>query len=83
VSGKHRLAAAEINGTVTIAGVSVRPGDLVAADETGVSVVPAEHAAAVLELCQEVEAAERSVVAAIQGGGSREEVAKIFRPEKW
>jgi len=83
VSGKHRLAATEINGIVTIAGVSVRPGDVIAADETGVAVVPAEHAAAVLKLCQQVEEAERSVVAAIQGGESREEVAKIFRPEKW
>jgi regulator of RNase E activity RraA len=83
VSGKHRLAAVEINGTVTIGGVSVQPGDLVAADETGVCVVPAEHALAVLELCREVEEAERSVVDAIQSGGGPEEVAKIFRPEKW
>jgi regulator of RNase E activity RraA len=83
VSGKHRLAATEINGIITIASVSVRPGDVVAADETGIAVVPAEHAAAVLKLCQRVEEAERSVVAAIHGGGNREEVAKIFRPEKW
>jgi 4-hydroxy-4-methyl-2-oxoglutarate aldolase len=83
VSGKHRLAATEINGIVTIGGVCVEPGDVVAADDTGVCVIPSEHAAVILELCRKIEEAERSVVDAIRSGGSSEELAEILRPERW
>ncbi len=83
VSGKHRVQAIEINGTVTLAGLVVRPGDVVAADDTGVCVFPAEQLEAVRDIVVAAEEAEGKVTAAISGGKSLEEVAKILRPERW
>jgi 4-hydroxy-4-methyl-2-oxoglutarate aldolase len=83
VSGKHRLEAVEINGPVSVAGIPLEPGDLVAADETGVCVVPSTAVADVLAHCVKGEESERSLVEAIRSGASPEEVAKILRPERW
>jgi regulator of RNase E activity RraA len=83
VSGKHRLRAIEINGAVSLGGVTVLPGDVIAADETGVCVVPAAHVEAVLKICLAAEEAESSLLDAIKGGASPEEVAKILRPDRW
>jgi 4-hydroxy-4-methyl-2-oxoglutarate aldolase len=83
VSGKRRLEAAEINGTVGLAGVAVRPGDVVVADDTGVCVVPAAQLQAVVELALRAEQAEREVTAAIKSGAPVEEVARILRPQRW
>jgi len=83
ISGKHRMEAVEINGTVTIAGVQVRPGDLVAADDTGVCVVPAEDIEAVLEWGEAAERAEQAITSEIEAGVSVEEVKRRLRPERW
>jgi regulator of RNase E activity RraA len=83
VSGKHRLAAVEINGETALAGVPVRPGDLVLADETGICVVPGAQIDAVLDVCRRAEEAERSLIAAIEGGLTPEEVVKILSPDRW
>ena len=40
ISGKRRAEIVEINGIITMGGVQVRPGDLVAADANGIVVVP-------------------------------------------
>ena len=40
MSGKRRLEVVEINGVVSIGHVQVRPGDLVAADGSGIVIVP-------------------------------------------
>jgi 4-hydroxy-4-methyl-2-oxoglutarate aldolase len=83
VSGKHRMEAIEINGSVTIAGMAVNPGDVVVADDTGVCVIPASAVEAVRDIAIEAERAERDVVAAISSGATPEEVARILRPERW
>jgi 4-hydroxy-4-methyl-2-oxoglutarate aldolase len=83
VSGKHRVRAVEINGTVTVAGISVTPGDLSVADDTGVCVIPADHIEAVKQAALEAEAAERKLTDAIAAGASPADVAAILRPEKW
>lgn len=44
VSGKHRLQALDLNGSVSLAGMTVEPGDLVLAGATGVCVVPGGRA---------------------------------------
>lgn len=46
----HRLEAVKINRPVSVAGVTVWPGDMLAADDTGLCVVPQGSAARVLEL---------------------------------
>ena len=51
ITGKWRIQTVEINGTVSICGLRVRAGDLVVADDTGVCIVPREHARAVAEGC--------------------------------
>jgi regulator of RNase E activity RraA len=77
------MQALELNGTVTMAGVTVEPGDLVAADATGVAVIPSRHAAEVLARCRAVDAAEREIEDAIDGGADTAEIARRLRPERW
>jgi regulator of RNase E activity RraA len=83
MSGKHRLRAVELNGPVELAGLAVEPGDLVLADATGVCVVPRERAAEVLEHARRIEAAEREVEAAIDGGADTAQIARDLRPDRW
>jgi regulator of RNase E activity RraA len=83
VSGKHRLEAIEINGTVSLAGVMVHPGDLVVADDSGVCVVPQAHIEAVRAIAVAAERAEREVTDAILNGASPVDVASIRAPERW
>ena len=68
VSGNHRMAAVEVNGTVALAGVPVIPGDLVVADSTGICVVPAEDVGAVAAEVQKIQRGEQSVIDAIDAG---------------
>ena len=49
------------NIPVECAGVTVRPGDIIVADEDGVVVVPHEHAAAVLKQAQAIDDRERGM----------------------
>ena len=49
------------NIPVDCAGVTVRPGDIIVADEDGVVVVPQEHAEAVLKQAQEIDDRERGM----------------------
>jgi regulator of RNase E activity RraA len=59
VSGKWRMAKVEVNGVVTIAGITVRPGDMVVADDSGVAFIPQGVAERVLEICEEWLAREK------------------------
>jgi len=52
ITGKWRIQTVAVNQPVSIAGVAVRPGDLVIADEVGVCFVPFERAAEVLAVAQ-------------------------------
>lgn len=58
ITGKWRLETVAINGPVQIAGVPVRPGDIVVADENGVCFIPHERAAEVLARARELSAGE-------------------------
>jgi 4-hydroxy-4-methyl-2-oxoglutarate aldolase len=63
VSRRGRASTIEHGGVVSLAGVPVRPGDLVVADSTGLCVVPASRAAEVLDRCEAIEAAEVALLA--------------------
>lgn len=67
-SGNHRMSALDVNAPVSLAGMVVRPGDLVVADGTGVCVVPIEHVAAVAAEVTKIQAGEQSVIDAIDAG---------------
>ena len=82
-TGKHRMAAIEINGCVSLAGATVEPGDLVVADTTGVCVVPSAAVERVSAMCLQAEAVERSVIAAVQAGKSPAEISRLHPPERW
>jgi Demethylmenaquinone methyltransferase len=77
-TGKYRVEAIEINGPVSIAGVPVRPGDLVVADDTGVVVVPIEKTEEVLRLAQETAAREKRNAESLLGGTPVKELRGIW-----
>ena len=52
LTGKWRVISAEVNGTITVAGMTVRAGDLVVADETGTCFIPQDHVEEVLAICE-------------------------------
>ena len=58
MTGKWRIETVAINKPVTIAGIGVKPGDLVIADEVGVCFVPFARAAEVLAMAQRLAGAE-------------------------
>lgn len=59
VTGKWRMQTVEINGTVSIQGITVQVGDLVLADDNGVCFVPADSVERVLTRCEQIHAGER------------------------
>jgi 4-hydroxy-4-methyl-2-oxoglutarate aldolase len=59
ITGKWRVETVAVNKPVTICGITVSPGDLVLADETGVCFIPRERAAEVLRRAQHNAAAEK------------------------
>ena len=58
----------EINTTVTCGGVTVRPGDLIHADDNGILVIPIEHVAQAVEVGLQREARSGQVRAWIEEG---------------
>lgn len=54
--GRFKTLAANV--PVRIGGIMVNPGDIIVADVDGVVVVPRQHAQAVLEMAQEIDARE-------------------------
>ena len=79
VTGKWRIETVAINVPVTIAGVEVRPGDLVLADEVGVCFVPFDRAAEVLAVAQRLARAERERLDQLAAGIPLAEFAAIPR----
>ena len=77
-TGKFSLEAVEINGTITVAGVQVRPGDIVAADDSGVVVVPHERADEVLQRAKQIAADENRLLELLVRRASRDELAPIW-----
>lgn len=83
VTGRHRLEAVEINGTVSIGAAQVHPGDLITADASGVCVIPRESVAEVVAACQAADRAEAEVVALIDSGAPVSQVTRSLAPERW
>ncbi len=69
-SGQGRLSVEAVGEPVEIGGVEVAPDDLIVADATGVSVVPAEEAAAVAETAEAILTEELLVEAKIDAGAT-------------
>lgn len=83
ISGKFRFAACQINGPIVCAGISVSPGDLVVADDSGVVIIPQRFIKIVSQQVINILKKESRLIAAIEGGSSIEEIKKILDPKKW
>jgi 4-hydroxy-4-methyl-2-oxoglutarate aldolase len=68
ITGKWRIQTVAVNRPVSIGGITVRPGDLVIADEVGVCFVPFERAAEVLSIAQRLAKREAERLAKLAGG---------------
>lgn len=73
-----RMEPIEVNVPIQCAGVIVRPGDIVIGDEVGVTVVPLESAAQVLEKAREQADKEEQTRAKIREGKTVEELLAEF-----
>lgn len=68
VTGKGRVQVEGVNIPVTISRVQVKPGDIVVGDDTGIVIIPKEHAAHVLAHAQEIEEVEARIEELIEKG---------------
>ncbi len=74
ISARNRLVQVDAGCSVTMAGVVVKEGDYVIADECGTVFVPAESIEHVLELAERIDRRQAGMVAAVRAGRSVESV---------
>ena len=79
ITGKYRMECIEMNGPVTLCGKLVMPGDLMLADDSGVSIVPFELAEKVLETCLSIAASEERMRQLIVSKAPIKELRPLFR----
>jgi regulator of RNase E activity RraA len=76
VTGKDRVYVDAVEVPVAIAGVQVKPGDIIMADDTGAICLPLEQAAAILETAEGIARAEAAIEELVQSGISLKEARK-------
>ena len=87
-TGKDRVQVEAVNEPVSLGDVRVAPGDIIAADQDGVVVVPAARAAEVFARALSLHEAEESIVQAALSGASLAEARQqaryhtLQRPER-
>lgn len=74
-----RVSLQQVDGTVTLGGVEVTSGDLIVADEDGVTVVPRDHAARAVELALAKATTETKARDLLLAGGLLADVWERFR----
>jgi regulator of RNase E activity RraA len=79
ITGKWRIETMAVNGPVHIAGIEVRPGDLVVADESGVCFVPFARASEVLAIAERLAASEKVRLQKLETGIPLAEFMKLPR----
>ncbi|MEM2024536.1 MAG: RraA family protein [Candidatus Caldarchaeum sp.] len=68
MTGKDRVQLAGINEPVSIAGVLVKPGDIIVADDSGVVVVPQEKAEEILQAALDIYEKESKILEEVKRG---------------
>ena len=79
ITGKWRIETMAVNQAVQIAGIEVKPGDLVVADECGVCFVPFARAAEVLGVAQRLASSEKTRLDKLAAGIPLAEFVKLPR----
>ena len=74
VTARGRIVQESFNTLIQVAGVQVRPGDLVIADGSGAVFVPQERASDVIRVAERLAAREAAMVEAVRAGRSVVEV---------
>jgi 4-hydroxy-4-methyl-2-oxoglutarate aldolase len=82
-TGKFRVEAIEINAPIMISDVTVHPGDLIAADDTGVVVIPYQEVEDVFEKVMEISKKEESITDMFLKNKNISEIKKVLDPSKW
>ncbi len=67
-TGKDRVYVDAVNVPVMLSDISVRPGDIVIGDDTGVVVVPGTVAEQVAEIAENIDAREQEILALVEQG---------------
>ncbi len=78
-TGKDRVQVDATQVPVQIGAARVRPGDLLVGDADGVVVLPHERESEILDLADQIEAAEDAIRQAIERGSSLREAREKFR----
>jgi len=68
MTGKDRVQLAGLNEPVSIAGILVKPGDIIVADDNGVLVVPLEKAEEILQAAMEINEKEGKILEEVKRG---------------
>ena len=76
---RTRSSSAGYGIEITFAGIAVRPGDLVFADENGVLIVPRDHVETVVETAELVKRTEERIIAAVRSGQDPVEAHEAVR----
>ncbi len=74
-----RVSIQEMDGSILLGGVQVHSGDLVVADEDGITVVPRDHAGRAIELAMAKAAVENKARDLLLAGGKLADVWERFR----
>lgn len=76
-TGKDRVQVEAVNETVTVSNIQVRQDDLILCDDNGALCIPAERAAEVLAVAQDIDAKERNILDALAAGSTLGEARAV------
>lgn len=79
ITGHHRLETVEINGPIGLCGIRVESGDLVVADDSGVTVVPQRLVKSVLAGALRMRRLGEPLRALMRSGADREVLARELK----
>jgi 4-hydroxy-4-methyl-2-oxoglutarate aldolase len=74
ITARGRIVETSWNEPIKVGGLTVSPGDLVLADGSGVVFLPGGHAAAILDVAEQISAREAAMAAAVRAGKPLAEV---------
>jgi regulator of RNase E activity RraA len=78
-TGKDRVQVEATGVPVNIGDARVAPGDIVRGDADGVVVIPKAHEERVLDLAEQIDAAENLIRAAVRGGMRLDEARRLHK----